>query len=106
MCVVGALECARPLSAPLCKFLTLHSLGTGRRIPLYVTCIVRYLVLQVEGTRHHSRASRTLSSATCPRFDMQVSWTRRGVGGWFQSWISVVFRIGNPLEMAVDFLQD
>ena len=52
MFVAGALEYEKPFMGPLYRFLSLHPRGSIRRVPAYVTFILKYLAHQVSQTRH------------------------------------------------------
>ena len=52
MFVAGALEYEKPFMGPLYRFLSLHPRGSIRRVPAYVTFILRYLARQVSHTRY------------------------------------------------------
>ena len=83
MFVAGALEHERPFLAPLYKFLTMHPRNSIRRVPPYVSFILRYLGREVSLKRHYE-CGTMISSAECtPRVDAQASDTRTGIGGWF-----------------------
>ena len=72
MFVVGALEHERPFLGPLYRFLTIHPRDSVRRVPPYVSFILRYLAGQI-----------TVSDGCIPRVDAQASEVRTGLGGWF-----------------------
>ena len=83
MFVAGALELERPSLAPLCKFLTMHPRDAVRRVPPYVSFILKYLANEISKKRHYKSGAR-ISTADCtPRVDAQASETRTGIGGWF-----------------------
>ena len=46
MFAAGALELERPFLGPLCRFMALHARGSTRRVPSYVSFILRYLADQ------------------------------------------------------------
>ena len=64
--VAGALEFERPFLAPLYRFLTLHPRGSTRRVPAYVSFILRYQASQLQRQRHYN----------CESVDAQVRRTR------------------------------
>ena len=80
--VAGALEFERPFLAPLYRFLTLHPRGSTRRVPAYVSFILRYLANQLRRQRHCNCESSVLQSEYAPRVDAQASLERTGIGGW------------------------
>ena len=80
--VAGALEFERPFLAPLYRFLTLHPRGSTRRVPAYVTFILRYLANQLRRQRHYNCESIVLQSENAPRVDAQAGLERTGIGGW------------------------
>ena len=82
MYVLGALEFERPFLGPLYRFLTLHPRGSVRRVPSYVSFILRYLARQVERNRHYPCAVNQLPAEHLPRVDAQASRERTGIGGW------------------------
>ena len=100
MFVAGALEHERPFLAPLYKFLTMHPRNAVRRVPPYVSFILKYLAGEISKTRHYKCGTK-LSTAECtPRVDAQASDTRTGIGGWFpvrdpegklSPWLSALF---------------
>ena len=51
MFVAGALEHERPFLAPLYKFLTMHPRNAVRRVPPYVSFILRYLAGEISKKR-------------------------------------------------------
>ena len=83
MFVAGALEHERPFLAPLYKFLTMHPRNAVRRVPPYVSFILRYLAGEVSKKRHYVCGTRITPSDCSPRVDAQASEERTGVGGWF-----------------------
>ena len=82
MYVLGALEFERPFLGPLYRFLTLQPRGSVRRVPSYVSFILRYLARQVERNRHYPCAVDQLPAEHSPRVDAQASRERTGIGGW------------------------
>ena len=82
MFVDGALEYEKPFMGPLYRFLSLHPRGSIRRVPAYVTSILRYLVRQFSHTRHFPCATSVTSIEQAPRVDAQASSERTGIGGW------------------------
>ena len=83
MFVAGALEHERPFLAPLYKFLTMHPRDSVRRVPPYVTFILRYVSRETSLKRHYDCGTK-ISSADCtPRVDVQASDCRSGISGWF-----------------------
>ena len=83
MFVAGALEHERPFLAPLYKFLTMHPRNAVRRVPPYVSFILRYLANEISKKRHYECGTRITSSECSPRVDAQASEERTGIGGWF-----------------------
>ena len=83
MFVAGALEHERPFLAPLHKFLTMHPRDSIRRVPPYVSFILKYLAREVSLKRHSECGTRITSGDTTPRVDAQASDSRTGIGGWF-----------------------
>ena len=80
MFVAGALEHERPFLAPLYKFLTMHPRNSVRRVPPYVSFILRYLGREVSLKRHYECGTRISSAEGTPRVDAQASDTRTGIG--------------------------
>ena len=78
-----ALELERPLLGPWCRFMALHPRKSTRRVPSYVSFILRYLADQVARTRHCDCAETLESLAEAPRVDAQASDVRMGIGGRF-----------------------
>ena len=56
MFVAGALEHERPFLAPLYKFLTMHPRDAVRRVPPYVSFILKYLANEISKKRHYKVA--------------------------------------------------
>ena len=83
MFVAGALEHERPFLAPLYKFLTMHPRGSIRRVPPYVSFILKYLAREVSSRRHYDCGSKISPAGCTPRVDAQASDSRTGIGGWF-----------------------
>ena len=83
MFVAGALEHERPFLAPLYKFLTTHPRDSIRRVPPYVSFILKYLAREVSLKRHYESGVRITSGHCAPRVDAQASHNRTGIGGWF-----------------------
>ena len=83
MFVAGALEHERPFLAPLYKFLTMHPRNSIRRVPPYVSFILRYLGREVSLRRHYECGTKISPAECTPRVDAQASDTRTGIGGWF-----------------------
>ena len=44
--VAGAMECEKPFMGPLYRFLSLHPRGSVRRVPAYVSFLLKYLARQ------------------------------------------------------------
>ena len=86
MFVVGALELERPFLRPLCRFMTTHPRSSARRVPPYVSFLLRYLAEQVSRTRHHSFAAERVTEDTAARVNVQASDTRTGIGGPGSRW--------------------
>ena len=82
MYVVGALEFERPFLGPLYKFMSIHPRNSVRRVPAYVSFILRYLNQQIRESRQYSCATEIHPMASAPRVDAQASLTRTGIGGW------------------------
>ena len=82
MYVVGALEFERPFLGPLYKFMSIHPRNSVRRVPAYVSFILRYLDQQIQKSRHYSCATELHPMTSAPRVDAQASLTRTGIGGW------------------------
>ena len=80
--VASALEFEHPFLAPLYRFLTLHPRGSTRRVPAYVSFILRYLANQLRRQRHYDCESIVLQPEYAPRVDAQASLERTGIGGW------------------------
>ena len=85
MFVAGALEHERPFLAPLYKFLTMHPRDSIRRVPPYVSFILKYVSREISLKRHYECGTK-ISSADCTlRVDAQASdmshWHRRMVPG-------------------------
>ena len=83
MFVAGALEHERPFLALLYKFLTMHPRNSIRRVPPYVSFILRYLAQEVSSRRHYVCGTKISSAECTPRVDAQASDSRTGIGGWF-----------------------
>ena len=83
MFVVGALEHERPFLGPLYRFLTIHPRDSVRRVPPYVSFILRYLAGQITRQRHYSCNAEYVTDGCIPRVDAQASEVRTGLGGWF-----------------------
>ena len=83
MFVARALELERPFLGPLCKFVALHPQQSTRRVPSYVSFILRNLADQVARTRHYNCADTLESSAEAPRVDAQACDMKTEIGGWF-----------------------
>ena len=64
------------------RFLSLHPRGSIRRVPAYVTFILRYLARQVSQTRYFPCSMNITSIEQAPRVDAQASSERPGIGGW------------------------
>ena len=60
--VAGALEHERPFLAPLYKFLTMHPRNAVRRVPPYVSFILRYLAGEITKKRHCECGTRITPS--------------------------------------------
>ena len=73
MFVAGALEHERPFLAPLHKFLTMHPRNAVRRVPPYVSFILRYLAGEISKKRHYVCGTRITPSDCSPRVDAQAS---------------------------------
>ena len=82
MFVAGALEYEKPCMGPLYRFLSLHPRGSIRRVPAYVTFILKYLAHQVSQTRYFPCSMNITSIEQAPRVDAQASSERTGIGGW------------------------
>ena len=83
MFVAGALEHERPFQAPLYKFLTMHPRNAVRRVPPYVSFILRYLAGEISKKRHYQCGTSVTAADCAPRVDAQASDDRTGIGGWF-----------------------
>ena len=83
MFVAGALEHERPFLAPLYKFLTMHPRDSIRRVPPYVSFILKYLSREISLKRHYDCGTKISSVDCTPRVDAQASDSRTGIGGWF-----------------------
>ena len=127
MFVAGALEHERPFLAPLYKLLTMHPRNTVRRVPPYVSFILRYLAGEISKKRHYVCGTRITPPDCSPRVDAQGSEERTGVGGWFPTrddegrlnpwlsyWFSLeitredfpwVFEKGNCLSLVISTLE-
>ena len=82
MYVPGALEFERPFLSTLCRFFTLHSRTSVRRLPAYVVFILRYLADRIQESRHYDCAAELISLDLALQVDAQASDGRTGVGGW------------------------
>ena len=82
MFVARALEYEKPFMGPLYRFLSLHPRESVRRVPAYVTFILRYLARQISHTRHFPCATSITSIEQAPRVDAHASSERTGKGGW------------------------
>ena len=80
MFVACALEHERPFLAALYKFLTMHPRDSVRRVPPYVSFILRYLALKEETlqVRNEAYDCRLYAASGC-----QASVSRTRIGGWF-----------------------
>ena len=83
MFVAGAEGHERPFLAPLKKFLPIHPQKSIRRVPPYVSFILKYLAREVSLKRHYECGTRMSSGDCTPRVDAQASHARTGMGGWF-----------------------
>ena len=83
MFVAGALEHERPFLAPLYKFLTVHPRDSIRRVPPYVSFIMKYLSREISLKRHYDCGTKISSVGCTPRVDAQASDSRTGIVGWF-----------------------
>ena len=77
----------RRVRAPIsCTSLSLpHSSSsqeTTRRVPAYVSFVLRYLANQLRRQRHYNCESTVLQPENAPRVDAQASQQRTGIGGW------------------------
>ena len=61
----------------------MHPRNAVRRVPPYVSFILRYLAGEISKKRHYECGTRITSSDCSPRVDAQASEERTGVGGWF-----------------------
>ena len=82
MFVAGALDYERPFLGPLYRFLALHPRNVTRRVPSYVSLVLRYQALQLGESRHCECAETLRSTKWAPRVDAQASDIRTGIGGW------------------------
>ena len=82
MYVAGALDYERPFLGPLYRFLTLHPRNVTRRVPSYVSFMLRYLSQQLSESRHCECAESIRPAKWAPRVDAQASDNRTGIGGW------------------------
>ena len=82
MYVAGALDYERPFLRPLYRFLALHPRNVTRRVPSYVSFVLRYLASQLAKSRHCECAESLRSMKWAPRVDAQASDFRTGIGGW------------------------
>ena len=78
MFVAGALEHERPFLAPLYKFLTMHPRGSVRRVPPYVSFILKYLAREVSLKRHYDCGTKISPAGCTPRVDGQANDSRTG----------------------------
>ena len=81
MYVAGALEYERPFLGPLYRFLALHPRNVTRRVPSYVSFMLRYLSMQLSESRHCACAETLRLTKWAPRVDAQASDVRTGIGG-------------------------
>ena len=86
--VAGASEYEKPLMGPLFRFLSLHPHGSVRRVPAYVTFILKYVARQIDQPRHFPCAVRIKSIEEAPMVDAQASSERTGTGGWLPTFDS------------------
>ena len=82
MFVARALERERHLLALLYKFLTMHPRNAVRRVPPYVSFILRCLAGEIS-KRHYQCGTRVTAADCTPHVDAQTSDSRTGIGGWF-----------------------
>ena len=66
MFVAGALERERPFLAPLYKFLTMHPRDSVRRVPPYVSFILKYLSREISLKRHYDCGPKISSETVLP----------------------------------------
>ena len=80
-CVVGALECERPLLVPCYKFLARHPCGSVHPVPSVCLDDLAVLGGAHERSRHFDGAQELQPEQQAPRVDAQASdgWT--GAGG-------------------------
>ena len=82
MYVAGAVDCERPFSGPLYRFLALHPRNVARRVLSYVSFMLRYLSMQLSESRHCECAETLRPMKWALRVDAQASDIRTGVGVW------------------------
>ena len=61
----------------------MHPRNSARRVPPYVSFILRYFAGEISKKRHYKCGTKITTSDCSPRVDAQASDTRTGIGGWF-----------------------
>ena len=74
-------SCGRGAPVRTPHFFHLHLRGPTRRVPAYVSFILRYLASQLRRQRHYTCESIVLHPENAPRVDAQASLARTGIGG-------------------------